>query len=71
MNTEAAQALGRATWRKSSHSQRANNCVEIATAADWVGIRDSKLGTDSPILTITTAEWTAFTTAVKDNQFDL
>ena len=71
MNTEAAQALGRAHWRKSSHSQGMNGCVEIATAADWVGIRDSKLGTDSPILTVTTAEWTAFTTAVKANEFDL
>jgi len=71
MNDEAAQALSRATWRKSSHSQRQNNCVEIATTANWVGIRDSKLSIDGPILTVTTAEWTAFTAGVKDNEFDL
>ncbi|MGH3569400.1 MAG: DUF397 domain-containing protein [Pseudonocardia sp.] len=71
MNKEASQALGRAHWRKSSHSRLANNCVEVAAASGWVGIRDSKLGTDSPILTITTAEWAAFTAGVKDNEFDL
>lgn len=31
-----------ATWRKSSRSGNASNCVEIANSGHAVGIRDSK-----------------------------
>ncbi|MBA2324587.1 MAG: DUF397 domain-containing protein [Pseudonocardiales bacterium] len=71
MNDTPAHALDRARWRKSSHSQGQTNCVEVATAAGWVGVRDSKLGADSPILTFTQPEWAAFIAGVKGNEFDL
>jgi hypothetical protein len=49
-----------AGWRKSSYSQGANGCVEITTElTGWVGVRDSKLGTASPLLAIPTAQWRA------------
>jgi len=72
MNDQPAHALSGARWRKSSHSGGpANNCVEVASGAGWVGVRDSKLGADSPILTFTEGEWAAFTSGVKDDEFDV
>jgi Domain of unknown function (DUF397) len=58
---EALAALATAAgWHKSRYSQGANGCVEITTELPgWVGIRDSKLGTDSPLLAVTTAQWRA------------
>ncbi|MET8755454.1 DUF397 domain-containing protein [Streptomyces sp. NPDC004667] len=47
-------------WFKSSYSSsQGDNCVEVATCADTVHIRDSKL-TASPELTVDPATWTAF-----------
>lgn len=62
---EALAALATtAGWRKSRYSQGINGCVEITTELPgWVGLRDSKLGTDSPLLTVTTAEWRALLAA--------
>lgn len=51
-------------WRKSSYSKGQNTCVEVATVPGQVGIRDSKLGAASPILTVTTAQWHALLTEV-------
>jgi hypothetical protein len=47
------------TWRKSTHSAEAANCVEIATAPTTVHIRDSKR-TTGPHLTVRPATWTRF-----------
>jgi hypothetical protein len=58
-------------WKKSSYSANGNNCVEVAAAPGVVGVRDSKLGADSPILTVTPAGWSTFVSAVKAGQFDL
>jgi hypothetical protein len=65
MNDAARDALSGAQWRKSSFSERANNCVEVAITDDAVGVRDSKLGEGSPILTYTPAEWAAFTAGIR------
>ncbi|MGH3807800.1 MAG: DUF397 domain-containing protein [Pseudonocardiaceae bacterium] len=48
-----------AGWRKSSYSVQ-NGCVEVTTELpDWVGVRDSKLGPDSPLLAVTPPQWRA------------
>ena len=68
MNQQTAiEALSQASgWRKSSYSQGANDCVEVAGAvAGWVGVRDSKLGAGSPVLAVTQQEWAAFVTAAR------
>jgi hypothetical protein len=54
---EATPAFGRAHWSKSSHSKGENTCVEVATAAGWVGVRDSTLGVDSPVLVVDPGQW--------------
>lgn len=70
---EARVALARAGgWRRSSRSQGANNCVEVTTEVPgWVGMRDSKLGADSPVLAFTYAEWAAALAGARDGEFDL
>jgi Domain of unknown function (DUF397) len=41
MYPENAGLLG-LTWRKASHSLTNGECVEVARAAGWVAVRDSK-----------------------------
>jgi hypothetical protein len=62
--------LTRAAWRKSSFSGSGNACVEVADLATGTGIRDSKLGDRSPVLSVTTAHWSAFTAGVRSGDFD-
>jgi Domain of unknown function (DUF397) len=61
--------LGRAnSWRKSSHSERANACVETATeVSGWVGVRDSKLGSASPVLAVSVTAWQRFVGGLHKN----
>ncbi len=54
-------------WHKSSYSSGTGNCVEVAPG---VHVRDSKLGEASPVLMVYESGWTAFTAALKSNQFD-
>lgn len=59
-------------WRKASQSgNNGGNCVEVASNLPGVvAIRDSK-DQHGPVLAFTSAEWEAFTTGVKDGEFDL
>jgi hypothetical protein len=67
----AAKLTTAGGWRKSRYSQGQNGCVEITTElSGWVGVRDSKLGTDSPVLACTRSEWRAMLTAAQASEFD-
>ena len=58
-------------WRKSSYSGNSGGqCVEVGTAAPLIAVRDSKDPT-GPILTFTSAEWTAFLHGAAAGEFDL
>ncbi|WP_089154554.1 DUF397 domain-containing protein [Micromonospora sp. NBS 11-29] len=51
--------LSGATWRKSTRSGSNADCVEVATAARVVGVRDSK-DPAGPVLAFDRLAWAAF-----------
>lgn len=56
-------------WRKARSSTANGACVEIASAAGRVAIRDSK-NPDGPILVCTPAEFSAFLEGARNGEFD-
>ena len=58
-------------WRKSTHSgEQGGSCVYTGrTGPSAVGIRDGKAGTAGAVVSISTADWSAFITAVKADRF--
>ena len=56
-------------WRKSSRSAAAGHCVEIASAAAAVFVRDSK-DVAGPVLAFGTEGWAEFISGVRGGEFD-
>ncbi len=57
--------IDRATWRKSSYSgSNGGDCVEVATLADGITVRDTKDRT-GPVLTFAPDAWNVFIIALK------
>lgn len=70
MKSDTTSALAAATnWRKSSRSHQ-NGCVEVGSAADHVGVRDSKLGGHSPVLPFSRRQWAQFTDGLRAGTYD-
>ncbi len=60
--------LADATYRKSTRSGAAGNCIAVGHASEWVGIQDTKQGTDRTQRTtvaVPAAAFSAFLDAVK------
>ena len=57
------------TWRKSSRSAAAGHCVEIASAAAAVFVRDSK-DVAGPVLEFGPRDWADFLGGVREGRFD-
>jgi hypothetical protein len=55
-------------WRKSSRSS-SGNCVEIASLAGVIVVRDSK-NTRGPVLTFGPQGWRQFLAGIRDGEFD-
>ena len=55
-------------WRKSSHSGSGNNCVEVASMAADVAVRDSK-NPDGGHLVFGADDWEAFITGIKRGEY--
>ncbi|NUP51501.1 MAG: DUF397 domain-containing protein [Catenulispora sp.] len=65
-----APGLSGAAWRKSSHSNGATNCVEVAMLADGtVGVRHSRRPDDT-VIVYSRSEWAAFVAGVKGEEFE-
>ncbi|MFD9965056.1 DUF397 domain-containing protein [Amycolatopsis sp. NPDC058986] len=57
-------------WYKSSYSGDNGGCVELNDSVPGViGVRDSKLGNNSPILTFQPQEIRIFLRSLKDGEF--
>ncbi|MBA0050067.1 DUF397 domain-containing protein [Streptomyces sp. AJS327] len=57
------------TWRTSSYSSNGGACVEVATNIPGVvPVRDSK-DPHSPELSVPTAGWSTFVSAIKGGEF--
>jgi hypothetical protein len=69
---DAVAALAAAdNWHKATFSGGANGgCVEVGTIPGYFGVRDTKLGEDSPVLAFTPTEWQAFLAGVRAGEFD-
>ena len=68
MTRPQASEPASAMWRKSSHSNAGNQCVEVAQIGAAVAVRDSKnLGGGH--LTFDTAEWRTFLDRVKRGRY--
>jgi hypothetical protein len=70
-NGAPARQLTRATWRKSSHSGKEGNCVELARMGDGgTALRDSH-DPHGPTLRYSANHMAAFLVAAKDGDFDV
>ncbi|MBV9143572.1 MAG: DUF397 domain-containing protein [Pseudonocardiales bacterium] len=61
-------ALADATYHKSTRSSAAGNCVAVGRAGDWVGVHDTKHGSEGirrTTLAFPAAVFAAFLDAVK------
>jgi hypothetical protein len=56
-------------WRKSTRSQGAENCVEVARLTELTAVRDSKAPT-GPALLFTAPQWSSFLVSVKHGRLD-
>ena len=64
-------ALTYKNWRKSSRTGGGGGqCVEVGWCPGYVGIRDTKLGNSSPILTFTETSFKTFRDTIKVDQLD-
>ena len=60
---------GNLSWFKAQRSTNNGQCVEVASVAGKVAIRDSK-DPDGPILIYTPAEFSAFIEGARNGEFD-
>ncbi len=57
-------------WRKSTFSDNAGACVEVAQAGDTTHVRDTKDAGKGPVLSFTTTEWAALRDGIRAGEFD-
>ncbi|MBO0874202.1 MAG: DUF397 domain-containing protein [Pseudonocardia sp.] len=71
MTDNPPSELRGARYRKSSYSTSTGECLAVGRAGRWVGIQDTKQGTDDSAratLAFSPASFAAFLTAVKSGE---
>ncbi|MBB5157821.1 DUF397 domain-containing protein [Saccharopolyspora phatthalungensis] len=66
----AAPDFTSAHWFKSTNSNEANACVEVASIPGTTGVRDSKHRSHGPILAFDRELWNGFINKLKSGIFD-
>jgi hypothetical protein len=66
----AAPDFTSARWRKSTYSNEANACVEVASTPSTTGVRDSKHRGHGPILVFNRELWSGFLDKLKSGDLD-
>ncbi|GAA4862807.1 DUF397 domain-containing protein [Saccharopolyspora cebuensis] len=67
----SAPDFSSASWRKSTRSNAANACVEVASSADGIaGVRDSKERGCGAILAFNRRQWAVFVADLKSGDLD-
>ncbi len=69
MTTPEHSDITAVQWRKSSYSGSGNNCVEVASMAAAVAVRDSK-NPDGGHLVFGVKDWEAFLSGIKRGRCD-
>jgi hypothetical protein len=69
MTTPPQPGITTLEWRKSSYSGSGNNCVEVATMAAAVAVRDSK-NPDGGHLIFDAEDWKAFVRSIKRGRYN-
>ncbi|MFI0447599.1 DUF397 domain-containing protein [Actinomadura sp. 6N118] len=68
----SALVANSARWRKSTRCGGSATCVEVGVLPNGqIGTRDTKDGTEGPILSFSTHDWRTFLTQAKSGEFDL
>lgn len=57
-------------WHKSTRSPNNNNCVEVGSAPGKRGIRDTKIGEASPVLSIGDSQFGTLIDSIRAGRFD-
>lgn len=55
-------------WRKSSYSGEETNCVEVGSAPELVGVRDTK-DRDGAVLAFAHDQWMIFVASIQRHHF--
>ena len=69
MTTPPQPGITTLEWRKSSYSGSGNNCVEVASMAAAVAVRDSK-SPDGGHLVFGAEDWKAFIRSIKRGEYN-
>ena len=58
-------------WASIGRGKGEDQYVAYARVGDVIGVRDSRLGDESPVLEFTPTEWDAFVAGARGGEFDL
>ncbi|MGA8518108.1 MAG: DUF397 domain-containing protein [Pseudonocardiaceae bacterium] len=66
-----ARDIGGVAWRKSSRSEvDMNECVEVTFLEDGAAVVRDSTSRNRPELRFTSGEWLAFTSGIRNGEFD-